>query len=171
MEFVFSQICGLIVSVAAIVSMQLKSIKGVLVCQLICNGVGALSYILLGGFSGCGIYLVALSQAVVYFFFRIKEKKAPFGVAIAFVLMYILCSASTYQTPNDLISAAAALTCALSLVQEKPTYYRIFMLANGVIWMIYDFNVGAYTMIISHVATALSAGIGIVRLDLKKARN
>jgi hypothetical protein len=29
-------------------------------------------------------------------------------------------------------------------------------------------NVGAYTMVITHAATSLSAGIGIVRLDLKK---
>ena len=61
----------------------------------------------------------------------------------------------------------AALTCAFSLVQEKPSLYRIFMLLNGIIWMIYDINVGAYTMIISHIATALSAGIGIIRLDIK----
>lgn len=67
----------------------------------------------------------------------------------------------------DLIAAAAALTCAFSLIQEKPSFYRIFMLANGVIWMVYDVNVGAYAMIVSHLATALSAGVGIVRLDLK----
>lgn len=166
MEFYFSQICGLIVSAAAIASMQLKGIKSVLVCQLVCNGVGALSYILLGGFSGCGIYLVALGQSIVYFFFRLKDKKAPMLVAIGFILLYILCSVSTYQAPSDLISAAAALTCALSLIQEKPSVYRAFMLANGVIWMIYDVNLGAYTMILSHVATALSAGVGIVRLDI-----
>lgn len=167
MEFWFSQICGLIVSVAAIVSMQLKGIRGVLVCQLICNGVGAVSYILLGGFSGCGIYLVALGQAIVYFCFRVKDKKAPVAVAILFILLYLLCAASTYHSPVDLIAAAAALTCAFSLIQEKPSLYRIFMLANGVIWMVYDVNVGAYAMILSHLATALSAGVGIVRLDLK----
>ena len=49
--FWFSQVCGLIVSVAAITSMQLKNIRWILVCQLICNGVGALSYILLDGLS------------------------------------------------------------------------------------------------------------------------
>ena len=67
MDFIFSQICGLIVSVAAIVSMQLKNVKWILVCQLICNGIGALSYILLDGLSGCGIYLVALLQSIVPF--------------------------------------------------------------------------------------------------------
>ena len=167
MEFIFSQVCGIIASVAAIVSMQLKSIKGVLTCQLVCNGIGAFSYILLGGLSGCGIYLVALAQAIVYFFFRYKNKKAPIIVAVIFVILYIVCSVSTYKTPTDIISALAALTCAFALVCEKPSIYRIFMVANGSIWFIYDINVGAYAMIISHIATAISASVGIIRLDLK----
>ncbi len=166
--FVFSQICGLIVSLAAILSMQLKNIRWILVCQLICNGVGALSYILLGGLSGCGIYLVALLQAVIYYFFRVKDKKAPIALSVVFLVAFLVCSLTTYKSPVDLISALAALTCALSLMQEKPSLYRVFMLFNGAIWMIYDISVGAYTMVISHIATTLSAGIGIVRLDLKK---
>lgn len=166
--FVFSQICGLIVSLAAILSMQLKNIRWILVCLLICNGVGALSYILLGGLSGCGIYLVALLQAVIYYFFRVKDKKAPIVLSAVFLVAFLVCSLTTYKSPVDLISALAALTCALSLMQEKPSLYRVFMLFNGAIWMIYDISVGAYTMVISHIATTLSAGIGIVRLDLKK---
>lgn len=168
MDFLFSQICGGIVSVAAIFSMQLKSIASILFCQLICNGVGALSYILLGGFSGCGIYLVALAQTVVYYWFRKQGKKAPLAMALIFIGLYLLCSVTTYQGPNDLFSAAAALTCAFSLIQEKPSIYRLFMLLNGLIWTVYDLNVGAYTMIVSHLATALSVGVGILRLDIKK---
>ena len=168
MEFIVSQICGLMVTAAAIASMQLKSMKAVLVFQLICNGVGAFSYILLDGLSGCAIYLVAVAQSVVYFLFRRKEKKAPVAVAALFVLAYVLCSLSAYRSAVDLLSGAAALTCAFSLIQEKPSYYRLFMLLNGILWMIYDCNVGAYTMILSHVATALSAAVGILRLDRKK---
>lgn len=168
MEFWFSQICGLIVSVAAIVSMQLSNITYILFCQLICNGIGALSYIAVGGLSGCGIYLVALTQAVIYYIIRKKCSKEPQWVAFCFICVYIVCAMSTYTGLTDLISTMASLTCALSLVQKKPSGYRLFMLLNGIIWMIYDFSVGAYTMMISHVATALSAGVGIIRLDLKR---
>lgn len=171
MNFLFSQICGLIVAVSAIVSMQLKSIQWTLACLLVCNGVGAVSYILLGGFSGCGIYLVALAQTVVYFIFRVKNKTAPRALAVVFILAYAACSLSTYQTPIDILSALAALTCALGLIQEKPAAYRAIMLANGLIWSVYDLNVGAYTMILSHAATVISALIGIIRIDLKREKN
>ena len=56
----------------------------------------------------------------------------------------------------------------LSIAQKKPSGYRIFMLLNGIIWMVYDVSVSAYTMILSHVVTTLSALIGIIRLDIKK---
>ena len=167
MDFLFSQICGLIVAASAIASMQLKSIKATLACLLVCNGVGAVSYILLGGFSGSGIYLVALVQTVVYFIFRVKNKKAPRVLAAVFVLAYVICSLSTYQAPVDILSALAALTCALGLIQEKPSAYRAIMLANGLIWSVYDLKVGAYTMILSHAATVISAIVGMIRIDLK----
>ncbi len=166
MSNIISQICGLIVSAAAMASMQLKNIKFILICQLICNGVGAASYILLGGLSGCGIYLVALTQVVVCFFCRVKNKEISGWVAGTFFALYILCSVMTYQGHADIISALASVTCALSLIQEKPSRYRIFMLMNGILWMIYDVNVSAYTMIISHIATTVSASVGIIRLDL-----
>lgn len=168
MEFIFSQICGIIVSVAAIISMQLKNIKTVLLCQLICNGVGALSYILVGGLSGCGIYIVALLQSIIFFIYRAKGKKAPLPLTYIFVALFLTCSILAYRAPQDIISAIASMTCALALVQEKPSVYRIFMLANGIIWMLYDVSVYAYTMILSHVITAVSALTGIIRLDIKK---
>ncbi len=171
MYFILSQIIGLIVSFSAIMSMQMKNVKAILTWQLVCNGLGALSYILLGGFSGCGIYLVAFLQTIVFYIFRKTDTKSPTWLAVCFILAYLLCSAATYKSPYDIISAVAALTCALSLVQEKPSNYRILMLLNGIIWIIYDLSVGAYTMIISHLVTALSAAVGILRLDLKKTKN
>lgn len=169
MEFIFSQICGLIVSLAIVISMQLKDIRKVLVGQLICNSVGALSYILVGGLSGCGIYIVALLQSIVYFVFRIRNKKAPLFMAFVFLVLFLLCSFTTYKTPIDILSAIAAVFCALAITQEKPSVYRILILINGLIWVVYDLNVGAYTMILSHALTVLSALIGIIRLDLKRS--
>ena len=90
MEFMFSQICGIIVSISAILSMQVKNMRLVLLFQVICNGVGALSYILVGGLSGCGIYLVALLQSLIFFVYRVKEKKAPTVLTYIFVAAFFI---------------------------------------------------------------------------------
>ena len=171
MNQILSLIFGLIVSIAAVVSMQIKDIKRILICQLVCNAAGALSYIFVGGISGCGIYLAAIFQSLVYFLFRITNKNAPRYLAVIFLFVFLLCSISTYQGTEDIISAAAAITCALGLAQEKASGYRICMLLNGIIWTLYDINVTAYSMIIPHMAVAISSGIGMVRFDMKKQCN
>ena len=164
------EILGLVVSLIVILSMQLKNVRHILVCQLLINGIGALTYVLQDGFSGCGIYLVALVQTVVYFILRVKKISAPTMLAAVFAVLFVLCSAVAYTGYADIISAVAALSCALGIAQNKPSNYRICMLLNGLIWMAYDITLGAYTMIISHAVTFLSAGIGIVRLDLKTSK-
>lgn len=167
MEFIISQLCGFAVSVVAILSMQLKNIKHILSCQLVCNFLGAISYIMLGGFSGCGIYIAACVQTVLYYVFNLKNIKPHALFTVFFMAVFLMCSIATYQGFEDVISAVAALTCAMALSRTKPSGYRFFMLLNGLLWLIYDLCMGAYGMMFSHIVTMCSAAVGIIRLDLK----
>ncbi len=170
MDFGLSEWLGLIVSVAVVLSMQLKNVRYILVCQLVCNGLGALSYILNGNLSGCGLYGVAILQTIVFFLYRLKNPdKTPFFLALAFLVAFGVCSLATYRIPQDLLSAAAAVSCALGLAQKKASGYRLFMLLNGVLWLLYDVAVSAaMTMMLSHILTVAASLLGIVRLDLLK---
>jgi len=161
-----SSLCGTTVSV--IVSMQFKNIKALLCSQIVCNVLGCLSLLFAGGISGGAVYMAAILQAVIYFIFRIKEKEPPMWLAYVFFALFIACSVTTYQKPQDIIACVAALTCAVSLVQKKPSMYRLIMLTNGILWSFYDMSVGAWTMIISHLITSASAMVGMIRLDFKK---
>ena len=171
MEFLISQLFGIAASVCALTSMQVKSIKKVLGWNLSCNVMSGLSYILVGGFSGSGICFAAIAQVLIYFVYRLKNVKPPKFLMWIFACIYILCSVTSYKGATDIISMLAGLTCAFGVAQEKSSNYRIFMVLNGVLWSAYDVSVGAYTMIISHGVTALSAIIGIIRLDLKNRKS
>ena len=70
MTYILSQIFGFLVFLLVFASTQTKNMKEALLCQIGCNGLGMLSYVLLGGFSGCGIYLVATVQSAIFFFIR-----------------------------------------------------------------------------------------------------
>lgn len=168
MEYIVSQILGFIVFLFVFASMQTKNIKTVLLCQIGCNGFGMISYVLLGGFSGCGIYLVATVQSVVFFFIRNSGKEEPKWLKPVIIIAYIACSAVTLKGWLDLVPMLAAVLCALGIAQKKPTNYRIIMLLNGAVWVIYDVCMGAYTMLASHVITIGAALLGIIRLDLLK---
>lgn len=171
MTYIISQILGAFVFLLVFLSMQTRNITRVMLCQIGCNLLGTVSYILLGGFSGCGIYLVATLQSVVFFFIRKKGKQEPRWSYIIVFAAYIICSVISFKGPLDIVPAIAALLCALGILQKKATNYRIVMMLNGIVWIIYDIAVGAYTMLASHIVTVASALIGIIRFDILKKHN
>ena len=168
MTYIIAQIFGGLVSVLVFVSGQVKSMAAALLCQIGCNGFGMLSYVLLGGFSGCGIYLIATAQSALYFYLRKTGKEEPRWLNPIIVAAYILCSAFSFRGLIDVIPMIAAVLCAIGLTQKNPRNYRIVLLLNGAIWIAYDLFVGAYSMLASHIITVVSALSGIIRLDILK---
>ncbi|MBQ8359835.1 MAG: YgjV family protein [Oscillospiraceae bacterium] len=168
MAYILSQIFGFLVFLFVFASAQTKNMKNALLCQIGCNGFGMLSYVLLGGFSGCGIYLIATIQSAIFYFIRKSGKDEPKWLNPVIIVSYLACSAATLKGWLDLVPMLAAVLCAVGLAQKKPTNYRIILLLNGAIWLIYDVFMGAYTMLASHIITVGSALLGLIRLDLRK---
>ena len=170
MAYILSQIFGFLVFLFVFASAQTKNMKNALLCQIGCNGFGMLSYVLLGGFSGCGIYLIATIQSAIFYFIRKEGKEEPKWLSIVIVAAYLICSLATLKGWVDLVPMVAAVLCDIGLSQKKPTNYRIILLLNGTIWLIYDIVMGAYTMLASHIITMGSALLGIIRLDILKKK-
>ena len=74
------------------------------------------------------------------------------ALIVGFVALYAGCSALYYQSPVDLLSAAAAITYAFSVVQTKAAYSRLWYVFNPLLWLIYDLFAQAYVNILLHSA-------------------
>lgn len=166
MTYNLSQIFGGLVFLFIFASMQTKDIKRVLLCQIGCNGFGMLSYVLIGGFSGCGIYLIATVQSVIFFWLRIKDREVSRWLNPVILVAYVGCSAVMFSGWIDVFPMVAAVLCAFGIAQKNATNYRFIMLMNSSVWIVYDLFMGAYTMLASHIFTVASALLGIIRLDL-----
>lgn len=162
-----SSVFGMLATITVLASMQFKNIKTVLIIQVICNLSGALSYLVLGQVSACSLYFVAVAESALFLAYRLCKKDAPKFWTWVFAAAFVTCSVVTYKTPADIISMLAAFTCALALAQKNASVYRVIMLINGGLWITFDVVTGAYGMLPAHIITALSALLGIVRLDLK----
>lgn len=168
MAYIISQISGVLVFIFAFISMQAKNIKTSLLCQIFCNGLGMLSYVLTDGFSGFGIYLIATLQSAAFFFIRKSGKQEPRWIYPIIFIAYIACSLMTFKSSLDIVPMIAALLCALALIQKKTSYYRIIVLLNGLLWIIYDLFIVNYAMLASHLFVVGSAIWGIVYRDVLK---
>jgi len=162
----FSQICGIISVITVAGSMLFKNIKLVLLINFICNVAGAMPYLVNGELSACGLYFVAAAQCIVFIGYRFFKKEPPKYYTGVFAAMFILVSVLAYQKPLDILSMLAAVTCALALAQKTSTMYRVIMVANGILWLIFDILSKTYDMLPAHIITAATAIVGILRLDL-----
>ena len=171
MMYILSQVFGVLAFVFVFASMQFKDIKHVLLCLVGCNGFQALSYILIGGFTACGLSLIATIQSLIFYFIRRSGKDEPRWLQTIVLVSYIICCALTFRSWVDLLPTFAAALFAIGSMQKNSRNYRILMLFNGALWVAYDVVILAYTMLGSHIFTVVSALLGIVRLDILKKTN
>ena len=168
MSFYIAQAISVLTAAAAIITMQFKSMKNILIGQIVINLLAASTYFLLGGFSGAGICFIAIAQTITMFFYNVKNKKPHKAVIIGFILLYFACSAVYYTSPIDIISALAAICFALSIVQTNASGSRIWYSINPLCWVVYDIYTKAYGNLIMHLVIFISTAAAIIRNDIMK---
>ena len=89
MEFYIAQGISIVIGILAVIMMQFKSMTKILVFQILCNLLTALTYFLLGGFSGAGICVIAIVQSVTMFLYNIKKVEPHKPVIVAFISLQI----------------------------------------------------------------------------------
>lgn len=168
MTFFVAQIIGVVTIPIEIASMQFKNMKYILTAQCLSNFLIVVQYALLGGLSGAAVCIVATVQTLTLYIYRKKEKPFPTVLTGVFLFAYLLSSIVIFRTANDILSCAAAILFGISVAQTQSAKYRVFILVNSILWIIYDINTAAYTMIITHGIAVVSVIVGMMRLDTPK---
>ena len=74
MEFYIAQGISVLTALTAVLMMQFKSMKLILLGQIVANLLAASTYFLLDGLSGAGICFLAIAHTIVMFFYNRKNK-------------------------------------------------------------------------------------------------
>ena len=165
MEFYIAQVISVLIAVVAVLMMQFKSMKMILIGQITANLLTAATYFLLDGFSGAGICLIAILQTIVMFVYNQKKKTPHISVIVIFILLYIACAIYYYQSIIDIFSALAAVSFALSIVQKDSAKSRFWYSFNPICWLIYSLFCRAYGNCITYSIIFISTFIAMIRID------
>ena len=172
MEFWIAQIVGIITTVVALVSVQFKDEKIILLGEIIANFTTAISFGLLGGLSGAWVCVLAAFQSTILFVLNKsrspKRKMGKYIVSVVFAIAYIIGSIITYSIWQDIIVCVCALIYTYAVMQDTSKNMRTVIGVNMLLWIIYDLIIGAYTNMITHLLSALSVLTAKFRLDRKK---
>lgn len=170
--FIIGQIISTIGLIISVVIAQFKEVKHILLGDIIANLIVALSYVFLGGMSGAWICIVAAVQVFIIYQANKKDisQTRRNQLTLLFAIAYVIGTIVVYKGWADVVSCACAMLYVLAIIQTKSSKYRVFMVLNSLLWMIYDITTLAYVNMITHGMMLVSLGIAIVRLDLKKNR-
>ena len=171
MNFWIGQMFSIMALISATLSTQLKSVKHILVMQIVSNLTMALSFLFLGGMSGAWVCIVAIFQTSIMYMLnkRTDSEKYRRMLMIGFVLIYIAGTAMVYQSWEDIVSCTCAVFYVLAIVQKETKKYRRFIFVNSFLWLIYDVSTMAYVNVVTHGILLVSLIIAMIRFDLKKS--
>ena len=167
LAFYLAQGISILCGILAIIMMQMKKMKTILIFQIVVNLTASLNYLLLGGDSGALISLLAIIQAIVVFIFNVNKRKMPIALIVIFALGYVSISTYNIVSSGEIIgvfTALGAICYCMCLVQEKPSNFRIWAALNPAFWLPYD-HITHSVIFLVHSGILISSVIAIIRLD------
>ena len=157
-------IIAIFTTLFAVAGMQFKSMRIILVSQIIANGLLATQAIIGGTASASITVFVAIVQTVISFVYTSSGKGFPIWLTSIFIVVYTAVTIVCFKTGFDLLILFAAVFFALAVVQKKSSICRFCSLVNCLLWLSYDIAVMP-SGIITHVVIVSFTLAAIIRLD------
>ncbi len=168
LAFWVAQGISVVAGILAVVMMQLKNMKIILLFQVLINLIASTNYLLMDGGSGMLLSLVAIIHSFVMFFYNTKEIRPHVPVTVGFILVYFGCAIYNLvitHDPMEILPAFAAFCFSMSLIQKKASVFRIWCAFNPAFWVPYDIYTESYVMFLVHLGILISSIVGMIRLD------
>lgn len=160
-------IIGIFTTAAAVLGMQCKAMRNVILCQLITNVLLGTQYVIEGALSAAVTVPFAIALSVISLAFSLKGRNVPKFIVALFSVAFTVIIALTFTGLYDLLALAALLFCVLAITSKKSYQARVCTAINCICWLIYDI-LCAPSAILTHSVVLAFTLVGIIRLDRKE---
>lgn len=168
MTYYIGQALGIVVTIGAILTMQIKNRKPMLIVSAVVNVLSALNILLLDKFSsGVIICLVAVLQIIFSLMHEKKGTEIPLAEKIVFFVLYVAGGILGFEKGIDVLSIIAAVLYMLAMIQKKEQHIRLFLLGNMATWTVYHTILGS-TAVFAQLAGIISSLIALYRYRKNK---
>ena len=168
MAFVLAQICGGIVLLLTVISVQFKSKEKIVMCFALANIVAAIQFFLLNALTGAVISILNTIRCIVFYLYKKKNLKPSILVLIIFEAFAIISGIFSWQNIWSIIPIIVTVLNTYGLWQDNVTVIRIIAGIVGFGWAIYDVIVKAFVGAIQEFSQFVSAVISLYREKKEK---
>lgn len=119
---------------------------------------------LVGALSATGICIITIVKSIVFYNYESKNKDIPIWSLIVFELITIIFGVYIFTDFTSVLPIVISCLYTYGTWQKKlPITYSIGTFAS-VVWIFYNFIVGAYVAIIGNMAEFIASLIGLYKL-------
>lgn len=129
--------------------------------QVIANGIYGIEYLLLGAFSAASMNFLSFLRLLVYYFYALLNIKMPKWILFVFIALVLLFGIITYDGLISLLPIIITVLYTYAFWQNNLNVARIIYIVAAIIWIYYNYEVGAYVGIIGN---ALEITTGLISL-------
>lgn len=129
--------------------------------QVIANGIYGIEYLLLGAFSAASMNFLSFLRLLVYYFYTSLNIKMPKWILFVFIALVLLFGIITYDGLISLLPIIITVLYTYAFWQNNLNVARIIYIVAAIIWIYYNYEVGAYVGIIGN---ALEITTGLISL-------
>ena len=164
---ILANILGVIGIFFLVVSVQCNKKSSILIFQIFANIFYGLQYLTLGAFSAGVMSIVSLLRCLIFYSYDRKGKLVPLWLFLILALSIIFPIFFTYDGILSLFPIVATLVYSYATWQKNLSLFRKLVLSVSILWITYNFCVGAYISVIGSVFEFVSSLLAIYRLDIK----
>lgn len=144
-------------------SVQVKKKSNILILQLLANIFYAIQYFLLGYFSTGLMNTVSAFRCFTFGINAKKNKNNSFGLLLLILFIIFILSLIFCKTFLGLIPVFNTLLYTISTWQNNTKYLRYVFILCSVLFIFYNYIVGAYVALIGNIFEIISGILSIIR--------
>ncbi len=164
--FIIAQAVGFVSLVIYCTSLQARARKTLITLLIFVNILNSAVYFLLGSYTGAIMSIIGLIKLVVFQIYDNKKKNCPVWVMLIFMFAIGTNALLTYNGWYDMFAIVEAIVVTYGAWQKNMTITRLCYFASGVLLVVFNLCVCAYTNALSEAIGLIFSVIGIVRLDV-----
>ncbi len=172
-----AQIIGIVAMAFNILAYQFKKRESVIVCHLFGSTLFAISFFMLGAFTGGILNAVDTVRGVIFYDKKKLNADHPAWIA-GFIVIYVLSYIATFTVFSkdftlfnaliEILPVVGLTAMTLGYSKDNSRSIRLMGLISSPSWLIYNVATVAIGAIICEVLSLISIVLGIVRHDIKK---
>ena len=165
-----AQIFGFIALILISISLQFDKRKKVLKFQALSNIFYSLQYLMLNAYSALFICFIGLIRSTIFSKYEEKNKDVPIYVLLIIVGLIIYSGILSYTNLLSIIPIFIGIIYSTFIWQKNLSKFRIASMLCSIVWIFYNFKVGAYIGIVPSILEFVSSFYAFLKLDIKKAK-